>query len=88
MKFTFLFLNSAKIQIFIPKSAYGGGVGWGGHRFRRKTVFLVLSFLALVDEKHTHVAQVVEGEKGEQENRSPDEGAGALEEENLEQILN
>ena len=27
---------------------------------------------------HTHVAQVVEGEKGEQENRSPDEGAGAL----------
>ena len=25
MKFTFLFLNLAKIYIFIPKSAYGGG---------------------------------------------------------------
>ena len=24
MKFTFLFLNLAKIHIFIPKSAYGG----------------------------------------------------------------
>ena len=45
-------------------------------------------YSALVDEKHTHFTQVVEGEKGEQENRSPDEGAGALEEENLEQILN
>ena len=46
-----------------------------------------LPYLALVEENHTHVAQVGEGEKGEQENRSPDEGAGALEEENLEQIL-
>ena len=27
MKFTFIFLNLAKIQIFIPKSAYGGGGG-------------------------------------------------------------
>ena len=47
-----------------------------------------LPYLALVEERHTHVAQVVEGEKGEQENRSPDEGAGAPEKENLEQILN
>ena len=46
-----------------------------------------LPYSALVEENHTHVAQVGEGEKGEQENRSPDEGAGALEEENLEQIL-
>ena len=46
-----------------------------------------LPYSALVEENHTHVAQVVEGEKGEQENRSPDEGAGALEKENLEQIL-
>ena len=30
MKFTFLFLNLAKIQIFIPKSAHGGGGGEGG----------------------------------------------------------
>ena len=45
-------------------------------------------YSALVDEKHTHFTQVVEGEKGEQENRSPDEGAGGLEEEYLEQILN
>ena len=27
LKFTFLFLKLAKIQIFIPKSAYGGGGG-------------------------------------------------------------
>ena len=27
MKFTFLFLNLAKIHIFIPKSAYGGRGG-------------------------------------------------------------
>ena len=30
IKFTFLFLNLAKIQIFIPKSAYGGGGGSTG----------------------------------------------------------
>ena len=30
LKFTFLFLNLAKIQIFIPKSAYGGGGGSAG----------------------------------------------------------
>ena len=29
LKFTFLFLNLAKIQIFIPKSAYGGGTSLG-----------------------------------------------------------
>ena len=59
---------------------------WGGRP--RGILVIVIAYSALVDEKHTHVAQVVEGEKGEQENRSPDEGAGALEEENLEQILN
>ena len=47
-----------------------------------------LPYSTLVEEKHMHVAQVGEGEKGEQENRSPDEGAGALEEEEFEQILN
>ena len=31
LKFTFLYLYLAKIQIFIPKSAYGGGV----HRFKK-----------------------------------------------------
>ena len=29
MKFTFLFLNLAKIHIFIPKSAHGGSAGLG-----------------------------------------------------------
>ena len=29
MRFTFLFLNLAKIHIFIPKSAYGGSTGLG-----------------------------------------------------------
>ena len=43
LKFTFLFLKLAEIQIFIPQSACGGGV----RRFRfriipKKTFFLVL----------------------------------------------
>ena len=71
---------------FVDQDQDWGGRVWGGRP--RGILVIVIAYSALVDEKHTHVAQVVEGEKGEQENRSPDEGAGALEEENLEQILN
>ena len=42
--FTSLFLKLAKIQIFIPKSAYGRGEGGSGGlgNIPKKTVFLLL----------------------------------------------
>ena len=39
LKFTILFLNLAKIQIFIPKSAYGGGGPPVQELFLKKTGF-------------------------------------------------
>ena len=41
MKFTFLFLNLGKIQIFVPKSAEGGGSAGLGI-IPKKQFFLVL----------------------------------------------
>ena len=48
----FLFLNLAKIQNFIPKSAYGGGLG---NIPKKKTISFVtayLIFLAGIDESY------------------------------------
>ena len=43
LKFTFLFLNLAKIQIFIPKSAYGGGGTAGSGIIPKNKFFLLIS---------------------------------------------
>ena len=45
-RFTFLFLNLAKIHIFIPKSAYGGGGGGSANLgvIPKKQFFLVLFY--------------------------------------------
>ena len=42
MKFTFLFLNLAKIHIFIPKCTEGGGGSTGLENIPKKKEFLVL----------------------------------------------
>ena len=43
MKFPFFFLNLAKIQIFIPKSAYGGGKSAGLGIIRKNSFFFTAS---------------------------------------------
>ena len=43
LKFTFLFLNLAKIQIFIPKSAYGGRGSAGSGIIPKKNSFFTAS---------------------------------------------
>ena len=47
IKFTFLFLTVDKIHIFIPKSAYGGGVAAGLGIIPKKQFFSASLILAL-----------------------------------------
>ena len=58
MKFTFLFLNLAKIQIFIPKCAYWeGGGSTGLEIIPKKTGF----FSASLNEKIANISHLLRG---------------------------
>ena len=62
LKFTFLFLNLAKIQIFIPKSAYGGGFAGLGIIPKKKnftaSLSIELNFFFLREQRWQAVNQI------------------------------